>query len=300
MIAGFGCFQGLRLPFIRLCGVLSISLLTSFALVPAANAAVPATCDPEYWNAMRSKAWMEAQREIAQNQNLIYKADSVLEYSCFDNFLRALAGNAIRLFSENESIFGVPIIPITPTSMDNALNTLVARGASRYIADNFGHTFLGGRSTADYALSEDITQGAGYVYNCAAMAQAWEAARCLNFNDQPSVDDFFAISHYNSESWDPRSTLPEGFLCEPPGGWESNYLRAINDPMVYQEQLVSARLNFFGPACEGPESAPRIPTGIQVRRGQGGNAVNYDEYVCVNPGCAYDHRAGRCARSPAR
>jgi hypothetical protein len=304
MAAGFGCFKGLRLSCARLVAIALFSVLTAFYITPAANAAVPATCDPQYWNAMRAKAWMEAQREIAQNQNLIYKADSVLEYSCFDNFLRALASNAITMFSENESIFGVPVVAITSTSMDNALNRLVASGLSQYVNSAFGHNFLGGRSSFNHSPSASITQGAGYTYTCSAMANAWNAARCLNFNNQPAVDDFFDIGTYNSTSWDPRGTIPQNFTCTPPSTWSSNYNLATNNPVTYQEQTVAAQLNFFstGPAnCSGSACcpAPRIPTGIQVRRGQGSNALNYAEFVCVNPGCAYDRASNSCIRNPA-
>lgn len=48
------------------------------------------TCDPEFWDVLKDRAWMEAQREVTQNQNLIARPDSVLEMTCFDSFLDEL------------------------------------------------------------------------------------------------------------------------------------------------------------------------------------------------------------------
>ena len=49
------------------------------------------TCDPEIWDVMKDRAWMEGQREITQNKNLIPRPDSVLSMTCFDSFLNHLA-----------------------------------------------------------------------------------------------------------------------------------------------------------------------------------------------------------------
>ena len=265
-------------------------LLSSYHI---ANAAVPATCDPEYWNAMRGKAWMEAQREVSQNQNLIYKADSVLEYSCFNNFLRALAGNALFLFSENEAIWLIDVARVNPESMDNALNILVANSVNEYIAGSFGHTFLGGRSGEDYE-PVGANEAPGYVYECGAMQAVWNAARCMNFNQTADIDDFFDLTRYNG--WDPRSTLPPDFTCAPDPRWEAQQNLANNTPEVYQEQVIEAQLNFFeAGVCD---AAPPIPTGIQVQRRGGAGAATYAEYICVNPGCALA-RNGTCAAAPA-
>src|SRR5690349_5990742 len=50
-------------------------------------------CDPEYMDALEARAYLEAQREVAQNQNFILKPDSVLEYTCFDMFLGHFAAD---------------------------------------------------------------------------------------------------------------------------------------------------------------------------------------------------------------
>lgn len=52
------------------------------------------TCDMEFMEVLKNKAWMEGQREISQNQNLISRPDSVLTLSCFNKHLDQLAGYA--------------------------------------------------------------------------------------------------------------------------------------------------------------------------------------------------------------
>jgi len=49
------------------------------------------TCSPEFWDVMKDRAWMEAQREITQNANLIPRPDSVLSLSCFHSYLEGQA-----------------------------------------------------------------------------------------------------------------------------------------------------------------------------------------------------------------
>lgn len=78
--------------------------------VPCANATVPITlptstvpdtCEEEFWDMMKSRADMEANREITQNQNLIAKPDSVLMLTCFDSVLDVLGGYADDNFPSN-------------------------------------------------------------------------------------------------------------------------------------------------------------------------------------------------------
>ncbi len=45
------------------------------------------TCDPDFYDVLKDRAWMEAQRELTQNANLITRPDSVLTVSCFGDFL---------------------------------------------------------------------------------------------------------------------------------------------------------------------------------------------------------------------
>ena len=55
-------------------------LLALFLLVMPSEGALaqiaPQPCDPQFFRQMESRAWLEAEREIMQNQNLIFKPDS--------------------------------------------------------------------------------------------------------------------------------------------------------------------------------------------------------------------------------
>lgn len=52
-----------------------------------ATAVVPETCDAEFHDVIRTKAWMEAQREFEVAQTLILDQEKVLDLSCFGNSL---------------------------------------------------------------------------------------------------------------------------------------------------------------------------------------------------------------------
>ena len=76
-----------------------LALCFSFINTARAQAIASDSCDPNYYDSLASRAWLEAQREITQNQNLIFKPDSVLEYSCFAQNIRQIVNNKDQLFS---------------------------------------------------------------------------------------------------------------------------------------------------------------------------------------------------------
>ena len=84
------------------------------------------TCDPEFWDVLKDRSWMEAQRELTQNQNLIPRPDSVLEMTCFDSFLDELGSHADSNFPSNpnwsEGGFGGLIIDGILSVDQSALN----------------------------------------------------------------------------------------------------------------------------------------------------------------------------------
>lgn len=48
-------------------------------------------CDPEYRKSLDAEGWQNGQIETTQRQNAIYKPDSVLELTCFDQFANVMA-----------------------------------------------------------------------------------------------------------------------------------------------------------------------------------------------------------------
>ncbi len=85
--------------FIAFVLIGSNAVLAASVPVSTPNAsAVPATCDAEFWGVVKNRAWMEAQREMTQNANLVVRPDSVLSMTCFGEQMEHLAWYADRNF----------------------------------------------------------------------------------------------------------------------------------------------------------------------------------------------------------
>lgn len=264
---------GLRVLAVLLCS------LTVSGSVSAAGVFAPDACDPQYYESMKSRAWLEAQREITQNQNLIFKPDSVLEYTCFDKFLGVLAQNAPNMFS-GSSRWGAP-----PGDMTASLSNLVANPMNQYETANFNHTGLGGRMDAGdtYTLPAAVTPGG---YTCANMRIVWMFAKCMDFIDEAAEDGFFTFAEYAADP--DKRFLPT--RCPGSAGYTGNLNKAVVDANTpWEEDPIVMRLNLIypmtGPGCGGAQS--KIKTGLVVEQSLGG-VSKYNEYVCLVPGCHYD------------
>ena len=218
---------------------LIVMVLGSIMIMQAAYATNTPTspCDPNYMNALEARAYLEAQREVAQNENLIVKPDSVLDYSCFAEFLGVL-GNSSGQFS-NQSAPGQTDDSSTSggsTALDTALTDVVGATLSTYLTLNFGNPgpeYIGGRFTPpnpaskvnprdDKVSTDDDNQ---HRYDCDQMAMVWGYAHCMNFFNNlvnaggtpaaPSgtasstlnfTDGFYDFPWY--ETNDPRNPIP--------------------------------------------------------------------------------------------
>ncbi len=237
---------------------------------------VPATCDVDFMKSMEARAWLEAEREIVQNQNLIFKADSVMEYTCFDKHLGVLVLYEGTLFSGG--VAGGTVL----TDMSKALTNVVGKALTGFVSKNFGHTFLGGRSADNPLVSGNISAA---KYECDRMNVVWKEAKCSDFQEQAfSQDGFFTFAEYVSGpekrqlptacGKDPRwaQVLDIALTAPPwmPADWKNNkrptYLNSLNPSL-----------------CAGIET---IPTGVMVQLT--GRANPYEERVCPAPGCWYD------------
>jgi hypothetical protein len=235
-------------------------------------------CDPDYYDSMEARAWLEAQREITQNQNLIFKPDSVLEYTCFNQFLTVLADNADDMFSATNRWSTAP-----PGNMAGTLGNLIGEALNSYITANYNHPYLGGR--------QDGISASGAAYSCDIMQKVWMKAKCFDFMHTPDKDGFFTFEEY-STSTDKRF-LPD--VCPHIQTRWQNEIKAAYDHNVtaWTEDDVVTFFNKLDPAnCS---SADKIATGIKVRRSQA--PTEYDEKICLAPGCYYvptSETAGSC------
>ena len=291
---------------------LAVALSVSF-LITSNNARAQQTpCDPEYMQALEARAWLEVNREITQNQNLIAKPDSVLEYTCFNRFLDEAADqhSPNRQFSETQR-WGA-ITGFSDTSTDTALDEIVGFAFRTYIQSNFDHDYLGHRAEGnDYTGYTDNVQSRAYA--CAEMARVWQLAKCTDFfeysnrGSDPNLDSFMDFGWYRSN--DPRN-LPPGMECTPPPGMYNQALNTAFNNSAPQRQAnryflpnadevdfnasaydvdnVVTHLDFIlyqGHPSGLAGSCQTVETGITVNRVE---IPAYDDAICPNPGCHYD------------
>ena len=279
-----------RLAFVFKTCLLSVfALCISVVLSYSAQAQfADSPCDANYYESLEARAWLEAQREITQNQNLIFKPDSVLEYTCFDRHLNALAENASTMFSETTRWGTI----LDSSHMDNALDNLVGGAVRDYDNANYNHDLLGGRYSGEsYTPASSVAGGA---YTCDIMQKVWMKAKCMNFIDSEANDGFFTFAEYASGS-DKRFSPPPG--CSGTVPWQDNINTANavgNNPWKSDDVDTYLDKIFVGSGC-GSGATSRIQTGLLVTAGKGA-VTEYFEHVCVVPGC-YWHPSSRNAGS---
>ena len=259
-------------------GVLAAICLFFMAGIALADPPTPAAspCDPQYYESLKSRAWLEAQREITQNQNLIFKPDSVLQYTCFDKSLDVLAQNAPNMFSQTNRWGGAP------TDMTNALQNLVGTAVQNYVAANFGYPLLGGRATGLNYTPGGVTSGG---YSCTVMNDVWKKAKCMDFASDNAQDGFFTFDQSSTDA-DHR------FLPTSCGGalplWATQIKNAYatQTPPWTPDKTVTY-FDALDPAnCSDTTKVQAISTGILVQRPQE-TPTMYLEKVCIPAGCHY-------------
>ncbi len=267
-------------------------------------------CDTLYYESLSARAWMEAQREITQNQNIILKPDSVLEYTCFDLFLRELAEHARNMLSETTAFGG----PMSSTSMDNALQNLIGTSLQAYGQGNFGHgvprtyDLLGGHS-AGSGINHTFANISGGAYSCNIMQRVWQAAKCINFGAHLTItpagggtptDGFYTFQEYADvtnaanildKRHRPTACLSVGLKAQ----WNTNLVAAYVTPPWTEDPVRTYIANISAPTCAGTPCRCQvggvdvvpIPTGVDVTR-PNITPLTYQDKICVQPGCRYN------------
>ncbi len=223
--------------------------------IAAPPAPADSSCDTSYYETLESRAWLEAEREITQNQNIISKPDSVLRYSCFDGALSHYESKASGMFSEG-------------VDLSAALDA-----ADDFVAGNFSDVHgktIGGRASVSSGLDG----------NCSAMSQIWEDAQCANFADQPDSDAFFTLAEYVADA-DKRFEAS----CSKPSGWndESEALKDANTP--WTEDLVDTFSEELS-ADTSCSASKLIETGLTTLYTPLNATV--DVKICLVQGCVYE------------
>jgi hypothetical protein len=252
-------------------------------------------CDPEYYSSLKSRAWMEAQREITSNQNMIYKPDSVLSYTCFDQFMAEVGRDAKTMFSENTR-WGT-ILPAG--SMTTALESLIGSALNSYILLNFNHSTRGGRSTGvTYSPARKLP------YSCDIMMRVWLESKCQDFIAS-AEDGFFTFQQYAEDYFNgDHRFLPQrcGSIA---GRWGTENAAALQDASTpwTEDNLVTFNGNLSPVNCGvgGPNAIQPVPTGLIVRRTTAptNGPLVYYEKACIPPGCHYVPTGTGTAAAPS-
>ena len=291
-------------------------VITCFPVSVFAGAVIDSPgCDPDFYDVIEARSWLEGQREVETAERLILKPDSVLEYSCFDDYVTML-GNAANLMFSDRVAVSAPLFPAHPpavirppiggtipqpplnlglsgpnppgappfllsSDLDNALNNVVRTPSFTFLGTNFGHTYAGGT----YA---GVPPGAA---SCNAMNAVWMFLKCQDF-DINTFRTFLELSLF-----DPR-TVPTP--CNDPGRgtrWANALAAAFPVPSF---PTLPGGIDIVNPAdrvyntrmlhrTAGCSAAVPIPTGVQII----GTAGPVADAVCSVPGCSYNG-SGAC------
>lgn len=287
------------------------------------------TCDTQVWRDMTNRARIETEREIMQNQNLIFKSDSILAYTCFDSMAAHIGATAGVLFTHTNYWTPMPIQWGAPYGMDNAVNTVVIAAIRTYFTSNFDHSLLGGRGNIPpltLGMHEaPTTASRTSTYSCGIMRNVWRTAKCLNFLHTPefaNTDGYYPFIDIQAIDGDPNvdgyqtivetRRYPANMSCVggtplPGSSWDVEYRQARNEtafgspnnhyeygtPLNTAFTDVRQRIAPFGtPTASGTAScASAIPTGVSIILSPG-TTTTYRDGVCSNPGCIYSRAGG--------
>lgn len=294
--------------------VLGAVALSAPPVAFASQKVAPQACDPDYWKSMKERAWLEAEREIMQNQNLIFKPDSVLEYVCFDKFI-SHAGKTLGDIFVHTKYFGDEIIKRGQAeSQNNALKTAVYDAMRNYVIQNYTPSFLAGRSTKmkkppnpnDHDVQMKPPTNSGPLYDqCKIMAEVWKASKCINFAEENFPNDdfhpFVDIKAQGGGSNVPGYTAYEDIrLFSTPCNnmtkqeWQEPYDNAINkDDQMYKFSKPTKKAfedvrKMVEPGQCKKENA--ILTGVKIVLSGTDNKEEKDGF-CTNPGCTYSNES---------
>lgn len=204
-------------------------------------------CDPTFMTAMKTKAWMEAQREFMIAQSTIAKPDSVFALGCFGSF---------------EDAFEVNFSDGTQYDLSGRVNNFV--GAA------FAHPYGGGH-----------LQGAGSNNGmstaCGLMLQIWNQARCT----QAAQDNPANVRTLLESSTFDRGAYPQA--CPTTGTWAARLdlfrkkAPKLSVGAAYDDMNIFLKIT--APRSEAGACAAGIQTGLLFP------GTNTKELVCPNPGC---------------
>ena len=280
---------------------------------PTTDEVVPGTvtdnevtgCSTEVWRAMVNQSVLQTRREMLMNERYIAKGDSVLAYSCFEDFYW-YGGETLGVFSETDrwrnasiDIMGRSVtvdVYMGSYSLDAAIASAVDAATQYFLDDNFNHEFLGGLLSGpleheEFELdeengSDDHDHGfSQYGYTCGKMREVWQMAKCHNVTDDPLFYTFEDLVNY-----DPR-IYPHNYACTDSGIMETMISHAQHDEVT--KATYTTYFDILRP--DSGACAPPIPTGVQVTIRTGADRLteerSYEDALCITAGCTYQNPA---------
>lgn len=295
----------------------------------------PQTCDTQVWQTMEMRAKMETEREIMQNQNLIFKPDSILAYTCFDKFAAHSALYAGSLFTHTKYWDGKEIIEWGDkgnyVGMDKAMENVVTQSMKTYMESNFDHSMLGGRGDlmssgggssgglGKYQTTQVPSKGGDYT--CARMEAVWKAAKCMNFIHNANFKEdgfhpYLDLKDHNGDQdvagyqtyGDVRNFPTACSSTSPVDGnpWDQAWLKSRNENSFgdmnkfykFSEPLDKVFTDVRKKVDPEKCSDP-ILTGVTVIESNASGGSDYADGVCTNPGCVFKKggNRGRCEKA---
>jgi hypothetical protein len=215
-------------------------------------------------NAMKQKAWMEAQREIMIAESTIAKPDSVFSLGCFGAFWNSYSGSI-------------------QFSIGNRWNA--ASQISSYVSAAFAHSLGGGH----FSGSNSGTNTA-----CDQMLTLWNAARCSNASNNAYTNIFTLdeMSGYNRGSF-PTACGSTGAWATPLNTFSTKTANQSVGAAYDDMNLFTSVTAPLSQLSNNPRCSAGIPTGVSMSSGSGSR----DEVVCPNPGCTPNGNATpQCCR----
>lgn len=250
------------------------------------------TCDADYWESLKSHAWMTAQREISQVQNLIAKPDSVLEYTCFDLFLNLSAGESVAGLHSETALWDDPVEIRPKDSTDIALTGSVHAALASWLEGNFDHKYIGGRSNMDYRITDEVSSGG---YKCAELTLAWGQAKCMNFfhkEIEGFQDGFYTYKRYRDEAENYKDVRKLPMPCSPAFRWLDMHKFSTGEETPWwtetqQEPTEHAFATTSKALKPGQCGDGKVETGVIVQETYSRPGGHNDAF-CTNPGCVFN------------
>ncbi len=283
----------------------------------SATAGATSSCDPKFMEALRQRAYMEAQREVVTNAATIWKPDSVMQLTCFDAQLGGVMKTTGAGFSEKQSQ-DEQDINLNSGKADTQFDKYVMAGAlqvaQKQVNGNFTAQLAGGNpsvSGLDYivGINNDGTPSSASQIEglssqpCNNMRKVWNAARCANIDPDKAFVSLPLFAKGQDESGQPLNDPRNGGVIQniaagagdtvdcASQGYDVAGLSAasqlLDTPGVGSSAFTPASLFAAVTApysqlknASGAQGScfPGIKTGVML-----GN--NVEEVVCPNPGC---------------